>query len=139
MIAFIKESVKAPECLDYTHFAKSVHKQIIPCREFHSPPIYSCKRNLVLRHLGILMLSSRRLWPGGILGGIGAAEASRLAGAGDAGYLAYLEYLRAESPREALRVKSAERRPLYYAAENARRRALAEEMRPKPQLSVKTK
>ena len=61
--------------------------------------------------------------------GIGAAEASRLALAGDAGYFAYLEYLRAESPREALRVKSAERRPLYYAAENARRRALAQERR----------
>ena len=61
--------------------------------------------------------------------GIGAAEASRLARTGDAGYLAYLDYLRAESPREALRVKSAERRPLYYAAENARRRALAQERR----------
>lgn len=61
--------------------------------------------------------------------GIGAAEAARLARAEDAGYLAYLKYLRVESPQEALRVKSAERRPHYYAAENARRRALAKERR----------
>jgi len=61
--------------------------------------------------------------------GIGAAESSRLARAGDGGYLAYLEYLRTEDPREAMRVKAAARRPLYYAAENARRRALAEERR----------
>ena len=61
--------------------------------------------------------------------GIGAAEAFRLHKAGDIGYFAYLEYMRSVNPREAERVKSAARRPLYYEAENARRRALAEERR----------
>ena len=61
--------------------------------------------------------------------GISAAEAFRLCKADDPGYFAYLEYVRGINPREAERVKSAARRPLYYEAENARRRALAEERR----------
>ena len=61
--------------------------------------------------------------------GIGAAEAFRLCKTGDSGYFAYLDYMRSVNPREAERVKSAARRPLYYEAENARRRALAEERR----------
>lgn len=61
--------------------------------------------------------------------GISAAEAFRLCKADDPGYFAYLEYVRSINPREAERVKSAARRPLYYEAENARRRALAEERR----------
>jgi len=60
---------------------------------------------------------------------MGAAEAFRLCKAGDPGYFAYLEYVRSINPREAERVKSAARRPLYYEAENARRRALADERR----------
>ena len=61
--------------------------------------------------------------------GISAAEAFMLRKAGDPGYFVYLEYIRGVNPREAERVKSAARRPLYYEAENARRRALAEERR----------
>ena len=61
--------------------------------------------------------------------GIGAAEAFRLRKAGDPGYFAYLDYMRSVDPREAERIKSAARRPLYYEAENVRRRALAEERR----------
>ena len=48
---------------------------------------------------------------------------------GDAGYYAYLDYMRRESGRRVSRLKAAVRRPSYYAAENARRRALAAERR----------
>lgn len=47
----------------------------------------------------------------------------------DAGYYAYLDFVRHESGRRVSRLKAAVRRPSYYAAENARRRALAAERR----------
>ena len=47
----------------------------------------------------------------------------------DAGYLAYLDFVRRESGRRVSRLKASVRRPSYYAAENARRRALAAERR----------
>lgn len=47
----------------------------------------------------------------------------------DTGYYAFLDYMRRESSRTAVRLKAAVRRPSYYEAENARRRALAAERR----------
>ena len=47
----------------------------------------------------------------------------------DAGYYAYLDFMRRESGRNVSRLKACVRRPSYYAAENARRRALAAERR----------
>ena len=47
----------------------------------------------------------------------------------DAGYYAYLDFMRRESGRSVSRLKAYVRRPSYYAAENARRRALAAERR----------
>ena len=47
----------------------------------------------------------------------------------DAGYYAYLDFMRRESSRNVSRLKACIRRPSYYAAENARRRALAAERR----------
>ena len=47
----------------------------------------------------------------------------------DAGYFAYLDFMRRESGRSVSRLKAYVRRPSYYAAENARRRALAAERR----------
>ena len=47
----------------------------------------------------------------------------------DVGYLAYLDFVRRESGRRVSRLKAQVRRPSYYAAENARRRALAAERR----------
>ena len=47
----------------------------------------------------------------------------------DVGYYAYLDFMRRASGRRVSRLKSYVRRPAYYAAENARRRALAAERR----------
>ncbi|MGN0833665.1 MAG: hypothetical protein ACI4RD_08475, partial [Kiritimatiellia bacterium] len=47
----------------------------------------------------------------------------------DAGYYAFLDYVRRESGRSVSKLKAAVRRPSYYAEENARRRALAAERR----------
>ena len=47
----------------------------------------------------------------------------------DMGYYAYLDFMRRESGRRVSRLKAHVRRPSYYAAENARRRALAVERR----------
>jgi len=47
----------------------------------------------------------------------------------DMGYYAYLDFMRRESGRRVSRLKAYVRRPSYYAAENARRRALAAERR----------
>ena len=47
----------------------------------------------------------------------------------DMGYYAYLDFMRRESGRRVSRLKAHVRRPSYYAAENARRRALAAERR----------
>ena len=47
----------------------------------------------------------------------------------DMGYYAYLDFMRRESGRRVSRLKAYVRRPSYYAAENARRRALAVERR----------
>ena len=47
----------------------------------------------------------------------------------DMGYYAYLDFMRRESGRRVSRLKGYVRRPSYYAAENARRRALAVERR----------
>ncbi|MBQ3807309.1 MAG: hypothetical protein II840_05080 [Kiritimatiellae bacterium] len=47
----------------------------------------------------------------------------------DAGYYAYLDFMRRASGRRVSRLKAYVRRPAYYAAENARRRALAAERR----------
>ncbi|MGN0834080.1 MAG: hypothetical protein ACI4RD_10610 [Kiritimatiellia bacterium] len=47
----------------------------------------------------------------------------------DAGYYAYLDFMRRESGKSVSRLKASVRRPSYYAAENARRRALASERR----------
>ena len=47
----------------------------------------------------------------------------------DMGYCAYLDFMRRESGRRVSRLKAYVRRPSYYAAENARRRALATERR----------
>ena len=47
----------------------------------------------------------------------------------DAGYYAYLDFMRRESGRSVSKLKAVVRRPGYYAAENARRRALAAERR----------
>ena len=47
----------------------------------------------------------------------------------DAGYYAYLDFMRRESGRSVSHLKACVRRPSYYAAENARRRALAAERR----------
>ena len=47
----------------------------------------------------------------------------------DMGYYAYLDFMRRESGRNVSRLKACVRRPSYYAAENARRRALAAERR----------
>ena len=47
----------------------------------------------------------------------------------DAGYYAYLDFMRRASGRRVSRLKAYVRRPSYYDAENARRRALAAERR----------
>ena len=47
----------------------------------------------------------------------------------DAGYYAYLDFMRRVSGRRVSRLKAYVRRPAYYVAENARRRALAAERR----------
>jgi len=47
----------------------------------------------------------------------------------DAGYYAYLDFMRRVSGRRVSRLKAYVRRPAYYATENARRRALAAERR----------
>ena len=47
----------------------------------------------------------------------------------DVGYYAYLDFMRRESGQRVSRLKAYIRRPSYYAAENARRRALAAERR----------
>ena len=47
----------------------------------------------------------------------------------DMGYYAYLDFMRRESGRRVSHLKAYVRRPSYYAAENARRRALATERR----------
>jgi len=47
----------------------------------------------------------------------------------DIGYYAYLDFMRRESGKSVSRLKACVRRPSYYAAENARRRALAVERR----------
>jgi len=61
--------------------------------------------------------------------GIPASEAFKCVITGDEGYYTYLAYMVEKDPREAERIKSAARRPRYYEAENARRRALAAERR----------
>ena len=61
--------------------------------------------------------------------GIGVVDAVLHCAFRDAGFYAYMDFMRRESGRGVSRMKAAVRRPCYYAAENARRRALAAERR----------
>lgn len=61
--------------------------------------------------------------------GIFAVEELLLDAFRDRGYLAFLDIVRRESGERVSRLKAKVRRPSYYEAENARRRALAAERR----------